>query len=179
MGRLDTVTHWVPPPPDMTLPMSLSQGGNISGPWATKVQIAEHHLHVEYIYVQKLWTVRFTLQREHSIRLILILALPHNLVEIHCLNWEGSSRSPALLRELESVFKLAKDRSVHITASRLAGESNWADFLSIQTSSSIGRNKNSNLRHWQPNFRDQRWISLHLQVIDNSQYLSLKYQGQN
>ena len=139
-GRLLRASPWAPPPASWSLTTDASdfgwgyqssaghQGaGRWSGRWRDR-----------HINVRELRVVFLALRQETSLRQGCLHVFSDNVAAVHCLNAQGSSRSPSLLRLSFRIFRLAEGRGLHVRAFHLAGVENvWADALSRRSTASL------------------------------------------
>ena len=108
-----------------------SQGHQGSGLWSP-VWRARH------INVRELRVLHLALLREPSFRDGCLHVFSDNTAAVHCVNAQGSSRSPSLLLASEPIFRLGEERKLHFRAFHLAGVDNtWADALSRRATGSV------------------------------------------
>ncbi|XP_063602946.1 uncharacterized protein LOC134778940 [Penaeus indicus] len=138
--RLMSVSPWVPKTPSLILTTDASdwgwgyqssKGHQGSGLW--KKSMRRRHINVRELQV-----VIKALHLEKYFLDMSIQVLSDNIATVYCINKQGSSRSKTLLKSLEILFRVVKQRRLHLTASHLEGRKNqWADTLSRQTTSSV------------------------------------------
>ncbi|MEL7520246.1 MAG: hypothetical protein AAGJ80_01290 [Cyanobacteria bacterium J06553_1] len=88
--------------------------------------------------MKELATVQKALEAEGDLRKGTIQVLTDSTTVVYCLNKEGTTRSPALLRLSETILEESLGRHLIIRATHLAGTHNsWADALSRGSSSTI------------------------------------------
>ena len=138
--RLKSVSQWTQESPTMTLTTDASDWGwgyqtsaghQGSGQWEGKWQTT-------HINGRELRAVHLALRLEDALREMTIHVLSDNTATVHCINRQGSTRSPTLLKISEDLFRLVKRRKLHLQAAHLEGKQNqWADALSRQSSASV------------------------------------------
>ena len=138
--RLAHTASWTNPPPFLTLTTDASntgwgyqssQGHQGQGTWLP-------HESRWHINAKELVAVRKVLEAEDDLRNGTIEVLTDNTTVVHCLNKQGTIRSPRLLGLSEIILEEAHKRLLSIKASHLAGELNvWADALSRDSANTI------------------------------------------
>ena len=139
-AKLSSSSKWTPAPPDMTITTDASDWGwgfqsslghQGAGPWSQNEKLS-------HINIRELKVVLLALQQEENIENRSIKILSDNSATVYCINRQGSSRSRALLRICEELFKLARTKNVQLSASYLPGNQNtWTDSLSRKATSTI------------------------------------------
>ena len=132
-NRLRHTSSWTTQPPFLTLTTDASntgwgyqssRGHQGQGTWLP-------HESRWHINAKELVTVWKALEAEDDLRDGTIEVMTDNTAVVHCLNKQGTIRSPRLLGLSELILEEAHRRLLSIKASHLAGELNaWADALS-------------------------------------------------